>query len=635
MPPSFSNSGYGLSNFQPDGGLRLRVLGSPVAPVEPVTTKLNVFTTQTTFNTELLNPTRDDRHHECITCQLWNITKPGESFKCSDCSGNAFVAPSVIYRENKQLDIQITAPNTPSLSQPEHLSQNQIASRCLACEIGVLIGHDYSSTCSSCSPKTRPSSPGPSNHTGKIKRSGARRPPTKLESHALRCLKGWLHNNRKNPYPNADTKRSLAQLCGITEKQVNTWFTNARARGKLLSYAASDSASEDERFSISRRSSTAPVAGNNHSMSPAAQHDPSCSDVSQPASGSQTQETYAASTSRRGKKKDYGQFDIPSSTPYHALRISPKPASSTTSTKGNGSETWQCTFCYQHISHKSWRRHEETQHRPKRKWTCLLTGPSLQVTSRTASSTYCVFCKTLNPSEDHLLFAHRISECAKKSEDERTFLRPDHLRQHVNNFHKAPLEGAVRDIWRRGGAGNETAENWICGFCRHELKTWEARETHIAKHFKDGSTMADWKEHTQLDEGTDPSKKRPTSSEGRPNTSPKVARMHTDLPVRQQYQHELNSMIRDDLNSSLAVMNTHTMIAPSVPSATSNCFIPHVWGNDCADTSGMNLYDPGTTLDSGYYSAYSRVDTVNFGFETSGGDWLDEGTLDLSECWLW
>jgi hypothetical protein len=87
-------------------------------------------------------------------------------------------------------------------------------------------------------------------------------------------------------------------------------------------------------------------------------------------------------------------------------------------------------------------------------------------------------------------------ECAHKTEDERTFLRPDHLRQHVKNFHKATLSEKVRDMWRKDGPGKNTDEGWQCGFCDESLQTWDIRETHIAGHFKDGLTMANWETAT-------------------------------------------------------------------------------------------------------------------------------------------
>jgi hypothetical protein len=69
----------------------------------------------------------------------------------------------------------------------------------------------------------------PSGFPKDVPASGATR-PTKLLTHSLGHLQGWLEANQDNPYPSTDTKRNLAQECGMTERQVTTWFTNARAR---------------------------------------------------------------------------------------------------------------------------------------------------------------------------------------------------------------------------------------------------------------------------------------------------------------------------------------------------------------------------------------------------------------------
>jgi hypothetical protein len=152
-------------------------------------------------------------------------------------------------------------------------------------------------------------------------------------------------------------------------------------------------------------------------------------------------------------------------------------------------ETWQCTFCSQHLAPKAWRRHETTQHRPKDRWTCLVTGPRIQTQADGLSM--CVFCQLENPSEEHFVQLHRIQDCLKRSEDDRTFGRPDHLRQHVRNFHKAALFDTVREEWRRSAPQDNVS--WTCGFCNENLTTWDIRETHIANHFKDGLTKASWR----------------------------------------------------------------------------------------------------------------------------------------------
>jgi hypothetical protein len=91
-----------------------------------------------------------------------------------------------------------------------------------------------------------------------------------------------------------------------------------------------------------------------------------------------------------------------------------------------GQEMWQCTFDLQHLIPKSWCHHERTKHYyPRYRWICLATGPRLL--SHTDGSSMCAFYQRKDPDEDHLLSQHRIKECLAKTEDARTFGRPDHM----------------------------------------------------------------------------------------------------------------------------------------------------------------------------------------------------------------
>ncbi|KAF1912800.1 hypothetical protein BDU57DRAFT_589640 [Ampelomyces quisqualis] len=156
-------------------------------------------------------------------------------------------------------------------------------------------------------------------------------------------------------------------------------------------------------------------------------------------------------------------------------------------------DTWQCTFCLQHVVPASWRRHEETQHYQKHRWTCLATDPRLTVNGSYGETSICAFCQLKDPSDEHLLDSHRILDCSKKTEAERTFSSPDHLRQHIKNFHKSSMLDIVRGRWRSNRNYEEDENGWACGFCMAKLSTWDERATHIAHHFKDGMTMASWR----------------------------------------------------------------------------------------------------------------------------------------------
>jgi hypothetical protein len=486
-------------NVHVEDKLRLR---RPESPANPITTKLNVFTTRDISTSTSTFPTLSDDTATCITCQLWDLTNPGQGLQCDGCKSRDYVRPGVLHlfdaeRAEPKAKTAIPRLDIPQDSKSRRVSKRQNKARCSACELANAMDPDTSSACASCTPESDLLSPGSLILSSTVKRSCARR-HTKLPSHVLHRLRTWLRANRDHPYPNAETKRALAQECGITEKQVTTWFTNTRARKLHLPEDPSHTSSEDEGTYESDYSSitNTPVC----TTSPAFTYgtptsNPTIQALIGPTSYSTTQLPLNTS-SRRGKKKDYRR--VKTVSPVNDSPVSRTPATPSPNPATHEQETWQCTFCQQHLVPKSWRRHEETQHRPKYQWTCLATSPRLILPSRTGAASICAFCQLKDPSEDHFLRSHRIVECSKKSEADRTFGRPDHLRQHIKNFHKSSLLDMVRDTWRRNGPGKNVDEGWTCGFCQAKLSTWDARETHIANHFKDGLTMAHWRDRIQL-----------------------------------------------------------------------------------------------------------------------------------------
>lgn len=389
----------------------------------------------------------------------------------------------------------------PRLEIPGHAEAKGVKrlrspSRCSACNVTMLVDSKDCSNCLSNPAHLSPLSPSSPEH--RVKRSRAGR-NSKLPIAALNRLQAWLDVNKHNPYPTAETKRWLAQECGITEKQVNTWFTNARARQMSAHHVesgsdfdgAEDSEDAEHRHSDARFS---------------APSDRRTSNTSQ----------LRVRSSRRGKKKDYRRnktTDVPQLQPQTPLLLSPASMTSPAdpSTPAD-QEMWQCTFCLKSLVPKSWRRHEDTQHRPKTqaaRWTCMLHGPRLTFPNRTNTGSVCAFCMAKNPTEEHFLQNHRIDECSRRDVADRTFYRPDHLRQHIKNFHNATLYDVVQARWKK--AAETVAEGWNCGFCGDRLETWDKRETHISNHFKDGMTMAQWREYPDLEKKAE--KKRPKGKE--------------------------------------------------------------------------------------------------------------------------
>lgn len=62
----------------------------------------------------------------------------------------------------------------------------------------------------------------------------------------------------------------------------------------------------------------------------------------------------------------------------------------------------------------------------------------------------------------------------------------------ASNFHPdSNLTDYVASLWHSKTA--QTTTSWNCGFCGETLSHWDERAKHIAKHFREGKTMDDWK----------------------------------------------------------------------------------------------------------------------------------------------
>ncbi|KAF2805133.1 uncharacterized protein BDZ99DRAFT_524850 [Mytilinidion resinicola] len=504
--------------------------------VAPLVTKVNVFTSKdcSRTNSIFLNHGQSlDESRTCVACELWAIANPGEGILCEKCSPpvptcedartELAIPTSTKFHDYTSSSLESQSPNqkpsTPfaeicqstganrlltSLPTPDQsLGRVQKDQRCSACELSALMSPKQPTKCASCIEMEVNSRPRESKPC-KVTRSRARR-GFKLPLSALTKLQGWLDANQHDPYPSAETKKQLAQQCGITEKQVTTWFTNARARQLnpmetwLSSNSEDDASSESEgyeSYTQGRRFTTLANnrSGGNHSR-PA---QPSKIDTSHPRAESVSESSAFSphsstrGPSRRGKKKNYRKqnttTNIPentASTPSQAPRHPPSV------------ENWQCTFCQKTLTPKSWRRHEETQHLPRSRWTCMLHGPRLSF-SRGSTSSCCAFCMQKDPTEEHVHSSHRIGVCAARSLQDRTYYRPDHLRQHVKNFHNSTLFDITAAKWKSSAEESQN-DGWDCGFCHLHLSDWNSREVHIAGHFRDGKTMKDWNSTATVD----------------------------------------------------------------------------------------------------------------------------------------
>lgn len=153
--------------------------------------------------------------------------------------------------------------------------------------------------------------------------------------------------------------------------------------------------------------------------------------------------------------------------------------------------TFECTFCHKKLAPKSWKRHEESVHYPKQQWVCMPHNSQFENGS-------CIFCgldegyHSKDPDSNH-----RVSDCLERSREQRTFPRKDKLFQHIMLFHGCSVEGKKLDAW--ASSAREGERQWDCGFCDMILLSWDERAKHIAAHFREGKTMAEWKRRTAVD----------------------------------------------------------------------------------------------------------------------------------------
>ncbi|WZH49645.1 hypothetical protein QYS62_010850 [Fusarium acuminatum] len=189
----------------------------------------------------------------------------------------------------------------------------------------------------------------------------------------------------------------------------------------------------------------------------------SCSSVS---AGSQSPQSRTRRTSSRGRV------------------AKPKRASAA---KGKGTEKrrFPCTFCCDSFKSKyDWARHERSLHLDLQGWRCTPFGGA--VFSPDTGRSHCAYCNQLDPTTEHLE-THNHASC-QDNEKPHVFRRKDHLVQHLRLVHHIQTLPII-DSWKVEGPPVKSR----CGICSIRMETWQERVEHLAKHFRKGDTMADWK----------------------------------------------------------------------------------------------------------------------------------------------
>lgn len=344
---------------------------------------------------------------------------------------------------------------------------------------------------------------------------------------SVRILRNWLSTHHRHPYPTDEEKDILKRQTGLNKTQITNWLANARRRGKVRP-PRSTSPSVNQHaagIDIPRRATPALEA-----MNPMErwQHSPP---EHEPASVSAIAKAVTSSTfsSGRASPHSFGFTDDGSGRSVANLSSTSSLGTSHSSTgsfasafshKSRGSfgsfgsfgnrgrrrrrrqatkpaqpgsmvaappKTFQCTFCTESFKTKhDWQRHEKSLHLSLERWVCAPNGPTAFCAEYGQQA--CVYCGLPNLTKEHFE-EHNHSSCAERSEEERTFYRKDHLRQHLNLVHDVKFQSWSMDGWKV--ATPEIRSR--CGFCGLIMDSWGFRVDHLAEHFKGGKSMADWK----------------------------------------------------------------------------------------------------------------------------------------------
>ncbi|KAJ5858605.1 hypothetical protein N7534_003882 [Penicillium rubens] len=349
-------------------------------------------------------------------------------------------------------------------------------------------------------------------------------PTARFSRKAINILKGWLRDHNENPYPTEQERDDLKQLTGLTRTQIANWFANARRRGKVRASPGTSSpvpgamdipmkqsvnvslmtplerwnditrALANPPFDPSRPHPgpsshvrpRRPESSNNESSHASSEHK-LCTASASSFDSSISDLSFASAFSHRSSLS-FGSMD----RKERRRRRKPSvPVNTLAHSKAKSARPYQCTFCTDSFPAKyDWQRHEKSMHLILDKWTCSPQGGAFEQNG----IPLCVFCLAANPDDEHLE-THNFVSCQEKTVQERTFYRKDHLNQHLRLMHNAKFQPCM-EKWQ----SSITDIKSRCGFCGSVFQTWKDRVDHLAGHFKNGASMAQW----QGDWGFDP-----------------------------------------------------------------------------------------------------------------------------------
>lgn len=337
----------------------------------------------------------------------------------------------------------------------------------------------------------------------------------RFSSGSIKVLKSWFWKHSQHPYPTARDMEIIERQTGLSKPQITNWFANARRRMKFQPPRTLVPSTESPSRDVPRRrDSPAPFENMNPLQrwqnSPPESEPASVSAIARAVSGLSNKHRPANSLYRASPASSAG-------TTSHSSGSSLSLAHSNTSRASLGSlgcikkptkrrrrrahaertkhhgvdslsqacHTFQCTFCTETFKTKhNWERHEKSLHLSLEQWWCSPNGPTA---TNVESQLVCVYCGQVDPDQDHLT-KHNFEACQERLLDDRTFYRKDHLQQHLKLVHDAQFRKWPMEQWKCESQDIRSR----CGFCGLVLSTWADRIDHLAEHFKNGKTIADW-----------------------------------------------------------------------------------------------------------------------------------------------
>lgn len=307
----------------------------------------------------------------------------------------------------------------------------------------------------------------PGEDGGSAKKRRRRLPPD-----AKRLLAGSFENHKENPYIPKKELQALSEATGLTLRQVQTYFANARARKlprvgmesrAIDIHSAPEQQGPMERFlssspedeGVSEDAVRAAADQTKRPIKPLRSRKGKASSVRSSSQSSTSASSNASidSLDSRGSRKGRKRQREPARS--GAKSIFRKPSSP--------SRKHQCTFCAHDFEQKyDWKRHEESVHFPQKEWVCMPNGP--------LEDSRCVFCGVEGVDEEHLA-SHKSRPCSDTPRAQRTFQRKDKLVQHIRQVHSCGPPKMIK-AWCRPIERNVLL---LCGFCSLELPDWKAR----------------------------------------------------------------------------------------------------------------------------------------------------------------